>query len=216
MHQAHTVRVLSAVQHEYISSLYPEILSTDCFASEWRTDTLPLFYTIFCSFKLRSERRERPVDTSRTLDRAPDTESILSQSPTLEGQGVGPLISSSGRQTGRQSVVNQSHLCSRPLWFQQHNTEIPRVSLSKNSGLFFFTHSKVKTAEHQATFWMTAAAITESAWQKVLQLYRPATADYRCRWVSDQQGQKYTVCHLATVNMFCFYVLYAKKCLFGQ
>ena len=82
--------------------------------------------------------------------------------------------------------------------------------------LFFFTHSKVKTAEHQATFWMTAAAITESAWQKVLQLYRPATADYRCRWVSDQQGQKYTVCHLATVNMFCFYVLYAKKCLFGQ
>lgn len=48
----------------------------------------------------------------RRHKRARDTAAVLSQSPTLEGgQGVGALISSTDRQTGRQRVINHSHLC---------------------------------------------------------------------------------------------------------
>lgn len=213
MHQVHKVRVLSAVPHEYVSSLYPETLNRDCFACECKEQTLSRFSTLFSIllnvFKLRSERRERPVDTSRTLERAPDTESILSQSPTLEGQGVGPLISSSGRQMGRQSVVNQSHLFARPLWFRQHNTEIPRVSLSKNSGLFFPPTAKLSLLNIRRYLGnMTAAAITDSAWQKVV--ISAATFNFtglRLQIIvadesSNQQGKStLSVCHLAPVNI---------------
>lgn len=86
-----------------------------------------------------SRSTDRPAETARRHERAADAKSVLSWSPTLEGRQVGALIACSGRQTGRQRVVNLSHLCSRLLWFKQHNTGLPCISHVNN--LAFFPHS---------------------------------------------------------------------------